>query len=478
MTRPRRFAARLARSVRLARRAAYVAFAAWFAWYAYTRITTPPAVHTRPAEPTSATDRDALAVAVVAFRLHADGGAVPALTAVPGAAVGSAGLLAAAAAWKWSDVLIGFPAAVESLTTPRTNELLDRIVRLCDERLSEAGPTRWHVPLDASGDPLDCYAYDSAIVWLALRARWRFANGDSEGAVQDLRAGMVLGELADIAVGLQPPGARVLQMPNVVPLYEVTCTSVETAIPPRHSRELIRFLRDDVGLVLSEALSRRMAQTHAAILLDRYYTDDGRGNGWLVLSAAGDRPWTAYGRAPGPHNRLWNLASCFFYDRRTVASRLAGFRMVNRDLDEQSSWDNLQRLHWPSRAAIAPLGASILDGPFAPMIKPLDYSSVLNAMIVVARRRAAVVMLALNAHVVETGRFPQRLDELVPRYLDSIPLDASKNEEYTRQPDGTFDLRPRTPPPSGLGPPWWYPIRFPSPSYVPQREAERLRADE
>lgn len=57
---------------------------------------------------------------------------------------------------------------------------------------------------------------------------------------------------------------------------------------------------------------------------------------------------------------------------------------------------------------------------------PGDLNYFVNAQ---ARERLLISVLAVRLYKMEKGRYPQRLDELVPQYLDEVPLDP-------------FDLKP------------------------------------
>jgi hypothetical protein len=296
--------------------------------------------------------------------------------------------------------------------------------------------------------------------------------------MNDLRAALFLAELADIQVATGPNSWFAPQLPTVAPLFEASCLATELELPPRVSSELIRTIRDDLGTSLSGALSRRAIQADASELLDRYYTDDGNGDGWLVLSAAGDRSWTRFGRPPGERTRLWNLASCFFNDRRTMAARLVGLS-GRFDAIDQSTFAEIMRDFVTTVSSTGRRGGTVFDGPLAPLLGELDAMQIQHAMIIVARRRAAMVLLALNEFFTEHARFPDSLDELTPRFLSEVPLDANAAREFRYERRGTgFSLGSHAVMASDLSMQWWYPMRFPQESYAPAREQQRLNSPE
>lgn len=60
------------------------------------------------------------------------------------------------------------------------------------------------------------------------------------------------------------------------------------------------------------------------------------------------------------------------------------------------------------------------------------------------RLAATIVMLALRAHEIENGEFPETLEHLVPRYLSAVPVDAFDGEplSYDRAARTLGELRP------------------------------------
>lgn len=461
------------------RRVAYAVFLLWFAWYAYTRFTTPPAIIARRSAALALPDDDGLGSALVAFRGQVANSNLPSVLPVFTSSTPTTDL-ATYAGKAWTQLATNQPTILTELAKADVTDRLDRIVELCTRRLSGPSQTRWRLP-ELSGDPLAPGEHDAAIVWLTVRARSRVHDGsDFAGAVADLRAALLLGELADIKFAEQPRWMYGGRVANALPLLEVSCVATEIELPPPQCRELIRLLRDDLGLSLTDALTRRSVQADAAALLDRYYTDDGRGNGWLVLSAAIDRPWSHYSSPPGPHNRLWNLASCFYNDRRTMAARLSGLNTRFQSFDQRSYEDILREFNGDQSFTLAQRGGSVFDGPLTTTLGELEETAVQNAMIVIARRRAAVVLLALNTYFVENEQFPESLDALVPRYLDSLPLDANASAPfgYVRQPGAGFNLSSRGSMAVDQAAQWWFPVKFPQESYTPAREYNRLKSRE
>ena len=87
----------------------------------------------------------------------------------------------------------------------------------------------------------------------------------------------------------------------------------------------------------------------------------------------------------------------------------------------------------PLRAKKAPLPTE--TDPFTKVVAPVYERSSLNFARNDAGNAVWLCALALHAYALETGKFPSKLDELVPRYLKAIPADpfgAGEKLRYRR----------------------------------------------
>lgn len=170
---------------------------------------------------------------------------------------------------------------------------------------------------------------------------------------------------------------------------------------------------------------RRYASTgreNCLVSLDMFYTDDGLGNGWLVMSqvrgmTGGMGPWY---RIAEPRCGLWNVVSMVFNDRRTVMAKVDAFFGAMSEAANASFGD--------AQAALAELDSSslfnLLDGPFglgsgASRLAAYHWATIQYAAV----RRAVNVVAALSSYRVDRGHYPRQLSDLVAEYLKNVPLD-------------------------------------------------------
>lgn len=152
--------------------------------------------------------------------------------------------------------------------------------------------------------------------------------------------------------------------------------------------------------------------------LNAGYTVEGSGGGWLVLGRL-QSAW-APTRSPEPRCGAWNLLSCLFNGRRTVAAKI---RQIRRDLEAVHDLP-FKEAHARLTALKARNPLNILDGPLYG-ISPTPLASYQHRLIVslIAWRRAAITAVALAVYRHDYGVHPDSLTDLLDRYLDAIPLD-------------------------------------------------------
>lgn len=158
--------------------------------------------------------------------------------------------------------------------------------------------------------------------------------------------------------------------------------------------------------------------------LDLAYTDDGHGNGWLVLSHMDDmvRPtWSTERR-----NGAWNLLSPLFNDRRTVAAKLSRFREAYEKVGELP--------YRQAKAAAEAVDAralffGILDGPVGQGTTG-SFASYYHEYTVhrMAGHSANIAAAALSAYRHDHREYPPSLEVLLGDYMDALPLDPYVDE--------------------------------------------------
>jgi hypothetical protein len=262
------------------------------------------------------------------------------------------------------------------------------------------------------------------------------AQQDLPGALHDLETALSLH-----ALGLESRATQFwVDSPGPAPA-ELIYVTQEVDLPPASARNLIHLLSGELSLSLNEtaaAMTLGSAETQA--FLDRHYTDDGRGNGWLVVSTMEIRWPFLFAGTSVPRSKFWNLFSPAFNDRRTVAAKLTALSDRLREFD---------RLDYPGALAVLRQQRppqerlSILDGPLVGAARDLDADSLRPVFAVLTWRRPAVVMVALSAYKHDHGVYPADLGGLVPEYLDQVPNDLVTNAPfvYTRTDASSYELR-------------------------------------
>lgn len=450
-------------------------FILWFARYTYVRWTTPPAAYAERTTPSFLDDTPAQEFVAAVQALPP----IPSLTSRPAfgwGPWGAGGVVVDGIHGPWSpDSRSDLRQARTYIMRSQVNGALDRLVAATEEARRVGGQT---VLAAGFGDPSDWLQANECVapmIALAFRARYRHAEqNDPAGALADLRAALFVSQ-RDYVVLSRAGGWWGDQWVSFIPQFELACLVQERDIPPLLAREMIKFLETELSLSVGQAVAFHSG-LHQDIqqVLDRYYTDDGDGNGWLVLSAAHDVQFMFGMGASMPRSGFWNLFSPLFNDRRTMAARFARQLQGLARLDSVSYHGGVGiagRQRQPGR------GISVLDGPLLKATSGLDPESFQVAFAQVMRRRAIVVMLALSAHKHEHGEYPATLDALVPDYLDEVPLDAFTHRPFRYRWDSpvSYDLGPGYPLNEELHQTW--PLRrfdFPADSYLPQRGEIRV----
>ncbi|HUU94881.1 MAG TPA: hypothetical protein VM487_04010 [Phycisphaerae bacterium] len=450
-------------------------FILWFARYAYVRWTTPPAAYAERTTPSPLDD-------TVAQEFMA---AVQALPPIPSPTSrpafgwgpwGAGGVVVDGIHGPWSpDSRPDLCQALKYVRQSQVNEALDRIVAATEGARQAGAETVLAAGFRAPSGWLQANECVAPMIALAFRARYRHTEqANLAGALADLRAALFVSQRDYVVLSLAG-GWWGDQWVSFIPQFELACLVQERDIPPLLAREMVEFLKTKLSLSVGQTVAFHSG-LHQDIqqLLDRYYTDDGEGNGWLVLSAAHDVQFM-FGMGPSaPRSEFWNLFSPLFNDRRTMAAKFV--RQVEAlerldSVDYRGGRAIVTGQRQPGRAV------SLLDGPLMKVTSGIDPEFYQVGFAQVMRRRAIVVMLALSAYKHEHGEYPATLEALVPSYLDEVPLDAFTHEpfRYTRDSPSSYDLGPARPLDDELYQTW--PLRdfdFPADSYLPQRGEIRV----
>lgn len=431
------------------KRTVWLLLAAWLTWYGYTRWTTlPPGIAgARPTESAFALTPDEKAFVTALAMLPEFNGprrtaSAPVATSYP--------ILSQYADYEPDDLhglLLGEWDATSDRAQRLTSYLnradvaphlqtVDRLLPTMFEEFYDTGREilTWDLQL---GSWQRERRVKHALALLTARARRAHAEQGALGtALTQLRHAIMLSEISHLIATKDPYRTPSLEVEYVnVPYMELMALVEEEALPLELSKPLMAFLVGDLGLSFFDQIRRNWVGDNSIdTLLDAYYTDDGSGDGWLVLSVTplGSDGFTAQGGLTEAHSSVWNLMSFAFKGRAAMRRTLEShwdyyrtfdtvpYRQVRLPQSEYSYFGRPKRL---------------IDGPLADVAIEIDGAALDRVASRVARRRGAVVMLGLSAYRHAHGRYPDSLDALVPDYLDSLPLDLYSAGRFRYVPD-------------------------------------------
>lgn len=193
--------------------------------------------------------------------------------------------------------------------------------------------------------------------------------------------------------------------------------------------ERLREMSPEPSAIWDHAVQERIAWLRRQVNLA--FTDDGQGDGWLVLShlrfpldLTAARPERA---------GLWNMFSPIFNDRRAVTCKIEDLRQTLEAVRGLSYLDAHERLR-----AIPGRTFNYLDGPVV-VDEEVSWDAVaLHCYLAfgIAHRRALAADLALSAYRAKHGEYPASLTELVGRYLREVPADPFGGEALCYRREG------------------------------------------
>ncbi len=313
---------------------------------------------------------------------------------------------------------------VRYLATPAMTAAIDEVRKHHNGPFRTAmNTTAWYMPRPAVPyTPLrDCTNV------LVARARYRHAGlGDTTGAWDDLKTALSMIEATrkTFLVDLMFEVRFDRQI-----LEELCRMSLEADLPEDVANDIQVTLEHRRELALSWSQVIRNHLTSDEDDLTAFFSDSNQGRGWLVLS---DQPLLSR-LTPGGgirsntnnRSRLWNIGAAVFNDRQTSRSKLAAEWVPLENLMNLSYRDAITYLERythdaPRINALDGLASVLLHYGDEPTSVIRDYRF---ALLGTAHQRAARVMITLNRFRAHNGRHPDNLDELVPDFLEALPLD-------------------------------------------------------
>ncbi|UCG17587.1 MAG: hypothetical protein JSV19_06055 [Phycisphaerales bacterium] len=264
---------------------------------------------------------------------------------------------------------------------------------------------------------------------LVARARYHHAHrGDVDAALGDLAAAYrFAAAIFDSGAWLGLTGAAGCQ---VLADHELQCLARECELTRTQAARMSNIV---CGTTLDRATMWRTATAIQLAELERIidagWTDDGYGNGWLVLShlnSTWQPDWTS-----SPRVGAWNMLSPFFNDRRTVRGKVALLREVYESAADLPYREAMSVLE----AVESPRMFNLTDGPLSLSLMFPISNMCRRSVSTSASRRATIVALALSAYRHDHGEYPVSLEELLNGYLDVIPMDPYADDvlRYRRQ---------------------------------------------
>lgn len=260
--------------------------------------------------------------------------------------------------------------------------------------------------------------------WLAAHSRWALREqGRVDLALEDWLT------LVRLARELSRPQTSMDAMNAALVESSVAAEMILTAVDERPQVDSLSIAIEIDG-ILGPARSAEYCiqgqRLHELHLIETWYVREG-GN-WLALSE-----WVGRTSRFGPASSGWNLASPVFY---SISDARAN---VERHSKTHVAFDNLVRCMDDVPPAgtprVEPL--SVLAG--WPRLTTAQFNyGVGRALASRGALDAAVTILALNEFRRSMGRYPDRLDELMPVYLPRLPIDYADRQplRYRPTPDG------------------------------------------
>ena len=210
--------------------------------------------------------------------------------------------------------------------------------------------------------------------------------------------------------------------------------------------------------LLTNAQLRRLAHTFADVetlpmvrlgterlwfddLLQRIYTDDGRGDGHLVPGALGVMRIIEAGSPDWPNGPVGEIATAPLANV-VIASRKDMAACYQRIMDRYEA--RFAMPYWEARRS-AEVGDEFRSSmSFLEKVRYLFVSTSVPAFDrvyraqedTVGRRDGLLVALALEVHRRQHGEWPESLDELVPDLLPGVPRDRFTGEPLSYRADG------------------------------------------
>lgn len=300
----------------------------------------------------------------------------------------------------------GLAGVIQYLKTPGVEQLLARLSSVPSGAFRAGG--------------INFSSFRQAVNLLIARARWRVADhGDFKSAWGDLSTVLRLA-----STGYQS-NEWLVQLVSVANEAMAEWELIRLCHENPITREQFKQVESDLATLLptEQGIWKGFVAGRCGArerILDFVYTDDGAGDGWLVLNRMDDillrSTWPTESRSGA-----WNMFSALFNGRRTVTGKLKSYREA---CESVSGLPFSKARLAAERADLIGCNFSILDGPIAMLTAN---QIVAYGQLLVVRRtaiyRAALTSAALSAYRHDHGLYPATLDSIVGAYLQCPPMD-------------------------------------------------------
>jgi len=270
---------------------------------------------------------------------------------------------------------------------------------------------------------------------LAIAAIWHHQNGNDAEAVEIIRDMMAQADRLDeqpflishlVAVATYRLAGRCVE--DLTPSLKIADEQADAAATAKPAtRDQVRALIAE--LLEEDRLRRAMARSFHAERMLQLDTFDLVADGRMSLLDIG-------GGAVPPGPLGWVGSFLFRPLLQLDAVRMMQFTSACAQAAAASTWPAYRE-----QSPMSPTAGSGLHGlarPLSAVLLPSFGRAVMLHFHCVANRRMTAVALAIRMYQLDHGRWPKTLDELVPKYLPSVPQDpyapAGRNIGY--QPDG------------------------------------------
>lgn len=257
----------------------------------------------------------------------------------------------------------------------------------------------------------------------AARMRVSMEDGDIEQFIRSTEHGLALARISshDPVYIAHLVGIAV----SALTLTELGRQVIEHELDEATCRRLLDLLDRHALASMSLAFeAERMVQLD---VIQRVFSDDGKGDGILLMSKAAEMANAFGGAAPlGGAHPILNVVGLVlpgraettrvlneFFDAAVGQTRLTGPQRRSNSVDLDQFVENLPRGHFMLKLLLPALASGL--------------SIDLNAR---AMQDAMRVMLAIEAFEARRGRLPDSLDDLAPEFLASVPVDPVSGQPF------------------------------------------------